>query len=366
MVVSYYQWSIAANVKMKKCQYKVNKWSIDLSTGFITHQETGEQKRLGEYQLKLLTVLLQHTGQILTRDELTDLVWKRRVIGNNSLPNAIHTLRVALGDDKKQQRIIQTIPKIGYLLDATYCEVIELDEEPFIQNNNVILDDQLIAHQESPDNSSPGLPAVGADNTEEQPATAANSSEEFDTLDKQTVEGAVGHTAKTAYGLSEERHSSTMLALSKPQKRIKSNRLKILISSLSIVALGGGIALYLAVQQNTATTYHATELGAGTYSNIRMYQITDNRFDKKNADDLYARIKDTLYKTDKDLKTKQAHLQVYYHISLRRLDYTISVETRCDKKQLNMTIYHWRQDDNLLNNVIYNETERKINEIPAC
>ncbi|WP_145563288.1 winged helix-turn-helix domain-containing protein, partial [Yersinia aldovae] len=114
---------------MKNVTYIINHWSIDLTSGFITHQVTQEQKRLGEYQLKLISVLLEHAGQILSREQLTTLVWKRRVIGNNSLPNAIHTLRMALGDKNKQQRIIQTIPKMGYLLDTSFCELIEKSAE---------------------------------------------------------------------------------------------------------------------------------------------------------------------------------------------------------------------------------------------
>ncbi|QHB33944.1 transcriptional regulator [Yersinia canariae] len=108
---------------MTKKTYIINGYSIDLISGFMTHRKTGETKRLGEYQLKLITVLLEHAGKILSRDEITSLVWHRRVIGNNSLPNAIHTLRVALGDKNKQQRIIQTIPKMGYSLDPNFCEI---------------------------------------------------------------------------------------------------------------------------------------------------------------------------------------------------------------------------------------------------
>ncbi|CNH98674.1 putative regulatory protein [Yersinia aldovae] len=121
---NYLPWDGAKN-NMKNVTYIINNWSIDLTSGFITHQVTQEQKRLGEYQLKLISVLLEHAGQILSREQLTTLVWKRRVIGNNSLPNAIHTLRMALGDKNKQQRIIQTIPKMGYLLDTSFCELIE-------------------------------------------------------------------------------------------------------------------------------------------------------------------------------------------------------------------------------------------------
>ncbi|MGL4858864.1 MAG: winged helix-turn-helix domain-containing protein [Enterobacteriaceae bacterium] len=94
---------------------------ICVAAGLIIHQDSGEKRRLGEYQIKLLDVLLQHAGKILSREELTHLVWERRVIGNNSLPNAIYALRCALEDDGKKQMIIQTIPRKGYILDASYC-----------------------------------------------------------------------------------------------------------------------------------------------------------------------------------------------------------------------------------------------------
>lgn len=55
-------------------------------------------------------MLLEHVGEILSRDEITNLVWHRRVIGRNVLPNAIHTLRIALGDENKQQ-LFRQFPK---------------------------------------------------------------------------------------------------------------------------------------------------------------------------------------------------------------------------------------------------------------
>jgi len=121
---------------MKKRLYSVNNWRVGLYSGCMTHQYSDETKRLGEYQLKLLDILLQHAGEIFSRDQLTHLVWEKRVIGNNSLPNAIHTLRSVLNDNKKQQRIIQTIPKKGYLLDASYCIAIE-QEDPSSANEGI-------------------------------------------------------------------------------------------------------------------------------------------------------------------------------------------------------------------------------------
>uniref|UniRef100_UPI00289B4E63 winged helix-turn-helix domain-containing protein n=1 Tax=Scandinavium sp. TaxID=2830653 RepID=UPI00289B4E63 len=113
---------------MNKCYGSVNNWLIDFPSGSILHLVTGERKRLGEYQLKLLDALMQGAGKILTREELTNLVWERRVIGNNSLPNAIHALRAALEDDGKKQKIIKTIPRKGYVLEPQYCSFVEKDE----------------------------------------------------------------------------------------------------------------------------------------------------------------------------------------------------------------------------------------------
>jgi len=110
--------------------YIIHHWYIDFASGTLLHQGSGEQRRLGEYQLRLLQVLAEHAGEILSREELNTLVWERRVIGNNSLPNAIHALRVALEDDGKQQRIIKTIPKKGYILEAEFCQRISREVEP--------------------------------------------------------------------------------------------------------------------------------------------------------------------------------------------------------------------------------------------
>ncbi|MCN8321832.1 CadC family transcriptional regulator, partial [Escherichia coli] len=41
----------------------------------------------------------------------------------NSLPTAIHALRVAIDDDGKQQNIIKTIPKKGYLCNKEYVSL---------------------------------------------------------------------------------------------------------------------------------------------------------------------------------------------------------------------------------------------------
>lgn len=112
---------------MDKLHYSVNNWLVDSAFGNIVHLHTGERKRLGEYQLKLLTIMATHAGEIFTKEELTQYVWARRIVGNNSLTHAIHSLRIALEDDGKQQKIIKTVARKGYFLDATYCQQIGVE-----------------------------------------------------------------------------------------------------------------------------------------------------------------------------------------------------------------------------------------------
>ncbi|CCP05791.1 putative regulatory protein [Erwinia amylovora MR1] len=99
----------------------INHWSVDFASGTLLHKSSGEQRRLGEYQLKLLRVLAENAGKTVSREELNHLVWERRVIGNNSLPNAIHALRIALEDDGKQQKLSEPCLKRVIFLKLNFA-----------------------------------------------------------------------------------------------------------------------------------------------------------------------------------------------------------------------------------------------------
>ena len=106
--------------------YRVHHWHLDAAGRALMHDQSGELRRLGEYQFRLLYVLAEHAGQPMSREALHELVWENRVVGNNSLPNAIHALRHALEDDGRRQKIIKTIPRKGYLLEGKYCQSINI------------------------------------------------------------------------------------------------------------------------------------------------------------------------------------------------------------------------------------------------
>jgi TolB-like protein len=66
--------------------------------------------------MKLLEILLEHPGEVVTREELRSRVWPNESFGDfdQALNIAIGKLRSALGDSAENPRFIETLPKRGY------------------------------------------------------------------------------------------------------------------------------------------------------------------------------------------------------------------------------------------------------------
>lgn len=65
--------------------------------------------------LDLLVLMVDRAGQLITREEIRRALWTdRNVEFEHSLDVLVNRLRTALGDDSKNARYIQTVPKKGY------------------------------------------------------------------------------------------------------------------------------------------------------------------------------------------------------------------------------------------------------------
>lgn len=309
---------------MNKRYCSVNNWLVDVASGSILHLTTGERKRLGEYQLKLLDILVQDAGKIFTREELTNLVWERRVIGNNSLPNAIHALRTALEDDGKTQRIIKTIPRKGYLLEAEYCCVVEKDEDE-------VSDPEGEAALEDEFNDAPPL-----DETEEQSVIAEN------------------------HRIVPVTHTTPPAIATPPPHGIT----RFLLILLVAVAATFATSWYLFSGQSERQVVR--EIQPGIYSNIQLYSVETSGDPEYMSANLYSKLKDSLYAINQQIKMKSVSMHVYFHSSNSSLNYSFMLTSQCDEKQLAMAIDHWRTDTVQLNNLILRETRRKLNEMATC
>jgi DNA-binding winged helix-turn-helix (wHTH) protein/pimeloyl-ACP methyl ester carboxylesterase len=61
-----------------------------------------------------LRVLVEHSGRLLTKQELMQAIWPDTVVEENNLNHNISALRRALGEQATGQQYIETVPRVGY------------------------------------------------------------------------------------------------------------------------------------------------------------------------------------------------------------------------------------------------------------
>ncbi|MEO0617593.1 MAG: winged helix-turn-helix domain-containing protein, partial [Pseudomonadota bacterium] len=66
--------------------------------------------------MALLIALARQPGEVQRRDALIDAIWPNAPGGDQSLSNAMSLLRRALGDSNGGEKLIETVPKMGYRL----------------------------------------------------------------------------------------------------------------------------------------------------------------------------------------------------------------------------------------------------------
>jgi DNA-binding winged helix-turn-helix (wHTH) protein/TolB-like protein len=93
---------------------RFGEFTVDLSSGELFRN--GERVRIQALPLRVLGVLLESAGQLVTREQLRSRLWGSEtfVDAEAGLNTAIAKLREALGDDAEAPRFIETLPKRGY------------------------------------------------------------------------------------------------------------------------------------------------------------------------------------------------------------------------------------------------------------
>ena len=92
----------------------------DPHTGELTKR--GKQIRLQEQPFRLLAILLEKPGELVTREELRDRLWPRTTVDfDHGLNKAISKIRDALGNSAENPRFVETVAGRGYrfLADVT-------------------------------------------------------------------------------------------------------------------------------------------------------------------------------------------------------------------------------------------------------
>jgi TolB-like protein/DNA-binding winged helix-turn-helix (wHTH) protein/Tfp pilus assembly protein PilF len=94
--------------------FRFGVFELDLQARELRKQ--GRRIKLQEKPFETLALLLEHTGEIVSRDQLRERLWPvdTFVQFDDNLNSAIKRVRKALGDSAENPRYVETVPRRGY------------------------------------------------------------------------------------------------------------------------------------------------------------------------------------------------------------------------------------------------------------
>jgi DNA-binding winged helix-turn-helix (wHTH) protein/Tol biopolymer transport system component len=89
-------------------------FEVDLRCGEV--RRNGDKIKLQQRPFQILAALLQHPGEVVTRDEIRQSLWPDDTFVDfeHGINTAVKKLREALGDDAEHPQFIETLPRYGY------------------------------------------------------------------------------------------------------------------------------------------------------------------------------------------------------------------------------------------------------------
>jgi TolB-like protein/DNA-binding winged helix-turn-helix (wHTH) protein/Flp pilus assembly protein TadD len=104
-------------------RFRFDQFEFDFETGEL--RKGGSKVRLQGQPIQVLAILLQSAGNLVTREELRNRLWKTDtfVDFDHGVHNAIARIREALGDSVQKPTYIETLPRRGYRFVGAVEEV---------------------------------------------------------------------------------------------------------------------------------------------------------------------------------------------------------------------------------------------------
>ncbi len=92
--------------------YKFDNFEID--TAKFELSSGGNPVHAEPQVLALLSLLVEHSERLVSKDEIYENIWKGRYVSDAALSSRIKSARQILGDDGREQKYIQTVHKKGF------------------------------------------------------------------------------------------------------------------------------------------------------------------------------------------------------------------------------------------------------------
>ena len=96
--------------------FRVGDWRVLPAEGVVIRGD--DRIRLEPKAMEVLVYLASRPGEVVSRGDLEQEVWRGCLVGYDAVTSTVIKLRKALGDQARQPRFILTVPKRGYQLIA--------------------------------------------------------------------------------------------------------------------------------------------------------------------------------------------------------------------------------------------------------
>jgi len=108
-------------------KFNVGSWSVDVGTNSLSNGNL--VRRIQPRAMEVLVYLVSRSPTTVGIGEILDTVWKDRVVVDSAVHRCVRELRIALDDDVRNARYIETIARRGYRIIAE----ITLDQQSRIR-----------------------------------------------------------------------------------------------------------------------------------------------------------------------------------------------------------------------------------------
>ena len=106
-----------------KTKFLVGDWCVNPALGEISRGD--ELVRLEARTMGILSCLAERAGEVVSIDDLLNRVWPGVIVTQDSVYQAVATLRRQLGDDPKHPTYIANVPRSGYRMVAKVARLTE-------------------------------------------------------------------------------------------------------------------------------------------------------------------------------------------------------------------------------------------------
>lgn len=92
--------------------YRFGAFELDLAA--VELRADGIARSLEPQVFRLLALLIENHGRLVSKDEIVEKVWDGRVVSDSAVASRVKSARQAIGDDGLGQRFIKTVHRLGF------------------------------------------------------------------------------------------------------------------------------------------------------------------------------------------------------------------------------------------------------------